>query len=392
MQCAAGGCLPRIALGASSTPLVGDPAIGADWIQRWEHYLLNSARDRHCDTETGEEIGWLVSPYLNGFYYGYLATQQDRWIAMLVDWADSWIVRAVKEPDGYPGWPKANPNGHDDGFYGDSMLGEAMALTPVVRAAALIRTTPGLRINWGPQANAYLDLATSIFEKWEARGCWRATSRGGLWVEAPFGIDRQSGLWTSEYASRETAGFSNPDNKENAIAEWLLAMYDVTGKTVYRDRAASWFGVMRSRMKPSGPEGKHFVWNYWEPAGPWDYKPDGTTKHWVGVHPNGGYYAVDTHAIVAAFDHGLVFTKDDIDRLVATNRDFMWNHEVPGAKFQRIDGGPVDARWKDSAGLLWPALVRYDRTLLEIFLANQNPASWAGMTTTPWALTQSLSD
>jgi acetyl esterase/lipase len=29
------------------------------------------------------------------------------------------------------------------------------------------------------------------------------------------------------------------------------------------------------------------LWNYWEPAGPWDYKPDGrSTKHWVGVHPN----------------------------------------------------------------------------------------------------------
>ena len=26
--------------------------------------------------------------------------------------------------------------------------------------------------------------------------------------------------------------------------------------------------------------------NYWEPAGPWDYRADGrTTKHWVGVTP-----------------------------------------------------------------------------------------------------------
>ena len=25
--------------------------------------------------ETGEELGWLVSPFLNGFYYGYMATR-----------------------------------------------------------------------------------------------------------------------------------------------------------------------------------------------------------------------------------------------------------------------------------------------------------------------------
>ena len=72
----------------------------------------------------------------------------------------------------------------------------------------------------------------------------------------------------------------------------------------------------------------------------------------------------------------LAFTKDDIDRLVATNRDFMWNDELHGARFQRIDGGQADPRWKDSPGLLWSALARYDSTLRAIFIANHNPASW----------------
>jgi len=378
-----------VGFAAQQTPLVADPAIRADWIRRWERYILNSARERRCDTETGEEIGWLISPYLNGFYYGYLATKDENWLAMLVDWADSWIVRAVKEPDGYPGWPKTNPNGHEDELFGDSMLGEAMALTPVVRAAHEILNAPDLERKWGPQAAKYLDLAERIFEKWDTRGCWRETPAGGLWVEAPFGIDRQSGQWTSEYANRKIGGFSNPDNKENAIAEWLFAMYDVTGKGVYRVRTESWFHLMRSRMNLR-EDGKYFVWNYWQPAGAWDYKPDGTAKHWVGVHPNGGYYAVDVHAIAAAFEHGLVFTKDDIGRLIATNRDFMWNHELHGAKFQRIDGGATDPRWKDSPGLLWTALTPYDSTLGAIFLANHNPASWSGMTITPWALSQTM--
>jgi hypothetical protein len=115
-------------------------------------------------------------------------------------------------------------------------------------------------------------------------------------------------------------------------------------------------------------------------------KPDGSTRHWVGVHPNGGYYAADLEGIVAAFEHGLVFTRDDIQRLIATNRDFMWNQQVEGASFQRIDGGKPDARWKDSPGLLWTVLVPYDETLRKIFLANHDPASWGGLAVTPWFL------
>jgi hypothetical protein len=89
---------------------------------------------------------------------------------------------------------------------------------------------------------------------------------------------------------------------------------------------------------------------------------------------------------VAAFEHGLVFTRDDIQRLIATNRDFMWNQQVEGASFQRIDGGKPDARWKDSPGLLWTVLVPYDETLRKIFLANHDPASWGGLAVTPWFL------
>jgi hypothetical protein len=38
----------------------------------------------------------------------------------------------------------------------------------------------------------------------------------------------------------------------------------------------------------------------------------------VGVHPNGGYYDDDTQGIVDAYEHGLVFTKADIDHLITT--------------------------------------------------------------------------
>ena len=170
---------------------------------------------------------------------------------------------------------------------------------------------PALKAKFGPQAEKYLRLADQVYEKWDRRGAWRETKDGGIIpVVLPFGIDAQTGKWTNGYEQRNAPGkgFSHPNNKANHVARWLLAMSDVTGKPVYRERAEKWFQVMKSRMKLK-PNGTYEIWNYWEPAGPWDYKPDGSPKHWVGVHPNPGYYQIDVTGIVDAHRHGLVFTR-----------------------------------------------------------------------------------
>jgi hypothetical protein len=365
-----------------------DSELVKDWLGRWEEHIVGGARERYCDREMGEELGWLMSPFLNGFYYGYKATGDVKWVERLVDWADAWVRRGIKAPDGFIGWPKGGSGGLvEEGFYTDSLLGEAMALRPVVLMAGEIRKTPVLRKPFGAQAEGYLKVADQIFDKWVARGCWREVKDGGVWVVPAFGIDKETGKWTEGYARRNEEGFSNPANKQNHIARWLVAMHEVTGKPVYRDHAEKWCRVMKSRMH-TRENGKYFVWNYWDPAGPWDFKPEGSPRHWVGVHPNGGYYQLDIEGIATVFEHGLVFTKEDIQRLIATNRDFMWNQQVTGAKFQRIDGGAADPRWKDSPGLLWTALVPYDETLRKIFVTNHNPASWGGLATTPWFLAQ----
>jgi hypothetical protein len=365
-----------------------DAATAKDWLTRWQNDILRDSRNRYCDRELGEEIGWLISPFLNGFYYGYQATRDPKWVELLADWADAWIQRGVKEPDGFLGWPKSGTGGQvAKSFLTDSLLGEAMGLRPLVLMAQEVQSARALKEKFGPRAQAWLELAARVFEKWDSRGCWREVKAGGLWVVPAFGIDPKTGGWTDGYSSRATGGFSNPDNKQNHIARWLLALHDATRKTVYRDRAEQWFRLMKSRLK-TREGGNYFVWNYWEPAGPWDYQADGSPQHWVGVHPNGGYYVIDVEGMVDAFEHGLIFTREDIQRLIATNRDFMWNHQIHGAAFQRIDGEPPDERWKNSPGVLWTPLVPYDETLRKIFLANHNPDSWSGLAVTPWFLSR----
>ncbi len=321
-------------------------------------------RTRYCDSAMGEEIGWLISPVLSGFFYGYLATGEADWMDRFVDWTDAWLRRSVTEPDGYSGWPKVGAAGTDvddlDSFYADSLLGEAMVLRPVVQAAETILKNPELDRRYGAKARKYLQVARDIFEKWDRRGAWRPVGDGMITVVLPFGIDRDSGHWTdgTKDDHARAGGFSHPNNKANLVALWLVAMADATGEQVYRDRAAAWFRVMKSRLHLQ-PDGTYRIWNYWEPAGPWDYRASGAPKHWIGVHPNGGYYEIDVDAIVAAYEHGLVFTAEDLDRLIRTAR--------------------ATARF-------WPALVPYDTTVRNHFEQTLNPKSWTGMLRVPWYL------
>jgi hypothetical protein len=245
----------------------------------------------------------------------------------------------------------------------DSLLGEAMVLRSAVLMSNEILKSPSLTQKYGAKAQGYLKLSELIYEKWDKRGAWRDTEGGGMIpVVLPFGIDQKTGQWTGGYETRNAPGmgFSHPDNKANLTACWLLAMFDATQKPVYRERAEKWFKLMKSRMKLN-KNGTYDIWNYWQPAGPWDYKPDGSTKHWVGVHPNGGYYSTDLEAIVEAFQHGMVFDKDDIDHLIAT--------------------ALADKRY-------WGALVPYDDTIQQKFEEGLKPDSWGGLASTPRYLLQ----
>ncbi len=216
-----------------------DSATARDWLARWEKNILKESGSRYCDKEMGEELGWLVSPFLSGFYYGYLATRDPKWIDLLVDWTGSVLKRAIKEPDGYLGWPKGDGSGNNSTeFSADSLLGEAMLFTPVVLLAAEILKTPALVPQYGDTAHHYLDLAAQCFYKWNSRDCWREVKDGGVWVVPAFGVDRKSPeKWSAGYAQRKTAGFTNPTNKQNSIASWLLALSDTTGDPLPRARA-----------------------------------------------------------------------------------------------------------------------------------------------------------
>jgi len=333
---AASLCQAQTALNPAMTLVKMDEAKQKEWFTLWDKEISGESKGyRTCDREMGEGIAWGMTPIMDGYYYGYMATHDTKYVDMMVDWADSLIKRAVKEPDGFVGWPSKGAAGswvdNLDDWNADSMLSEAMVFRPIVLLAGEMIKNPALKEKYRAKGESYLKLAEQLYEKWVKRGGWRETGEGGLIsVVMPYGMDPTNQKWIG-FDTRNAPGHgaSHPDNKANEVARWMLAMWDVTGKPEYKDHAERWFKVQKSRMKLKS-DGTYEIWNYWQPAGPWDYKPDGSPKHWIGVHPNGGYYWGDTRAIVAAYEHGVVFDKADIARLVATAKT-SWMDGSPGS-------------------------------------------------------------
>ncbi len=339
-----------------------DEAKQKEWLARWDKEIVSDTKGfRECDRDVGEDIAFAMVPAMDGFYYGYMATQNSKYVDMLVDWADSLIKRAVKEPDGYVGWPSKGAAGTEtdnlDAYNADSMLSDAMVFRPIVLMADEMIKNPALKEKYGAKGESYLKLAEQLYAKWVERGGWRETQDGGMIpLVLPYGMDPANRKWI-DFDTRNDPGhgFSHPDNKANGVGRWMLAMWQVTGKPEYKDRAEKWFKLQKSRMKPLD-DGTYEIWNYWQPAGPWDYKADGSTKHWVGVHPNGGYYSYDVQSIVDAYEHGVVFTKADMGRLIATAR---------------------------KTNRMWSALAPYDVEIQKHFEASENPDKWNGLASVP---------
>ena len=88
-----------------------------------------------------------------------------------------------------------------------------------------------------------------------------------------FGVDRHSpDKWSAGYEHRKTTGFSHPDNKQNLIAAWLIALYDATAATDLsrpRHRLVATHALSHDFTRENG---KYFVWNY---AGTHPAKPVG---------------------------------------------------------------------------------------------------------------------
>jgi hypothetical protein len=347
-------------------------AAGAAWSQSArpapEDYYRQLMRDTGLSRNGyGEQFCWVAHYYQPTFLRAFQAWKDVAWLDWAVCYDDFLAAKMQTGPDGYRGW--IGPYEYDGTVWCDVHVGDALLAGGMLELAEIVLKDDGLRRKYGDAARRYVELARKdVIEKWDRRGTWEEDGAVGAYRSwNHYGAPGELRDWR---ARDEVAGSSLalPFNKQNEMALVALRLYRITGEEQYRTRAEKIFAYAKSRFQYFD---QHYVWNYWEPFGARDVDVAAhKTRHWVNVHPYRDYQQREVEQMVEAYRSGIVFTREDMERMVNTNLKVMWNGDLEAPKFRNSNAtlpqAPSAAPRKDTAGALWGALAEFSPAVREL--------------------------
>jgi hypothetical protein len=317
----------------------------------------NSVRQNGLLTTSGEWFCWRAAFSAEDFLTAYLAYKNVAWLVEAEKYYDFCVSKLAKDPDGWEGWI-GPPQDDTPGIAVDAMVGDAILCATLLRFAEIVSRDPALKTRFGQKADAWIKLSTRMcWEKWNRRGCYYEDGGLGSYHGYPRAIDPKTGQWME----RPSLGLGDPLNKNYVIAIAILRLWRVTGREEYRERVEKIFARAKAVWRYFADEDR-VVWSYWIPHAPFDLEGR-APKHFVGVHPNGGYQAGEVSAFVEVYDSGLVFEQIDLERIIRTNH-WMIQDRSEG-KYRAADGSSEN-------GALWTALDRFDLGIRKAHEANLN--------------------
>ncbi|MFQ5811000.1 MAG: hypothetical protein ACE5JM_15385, partial [Armatimonadota bacterium] len=325
---------------------------------------------------SGESYFWSVGSRLTGTMNAYEYSRDPELLEAFSIYMDKVLAdRYVHptQPDVWIGWYHYQ-QGPRPRYY-MPIHGALVYYKPALRFVAAVRADEKLKARYGEQAEKYFEDITQVeFRAWDKRDCWHDFGDGTGWYtklkQYPDPVTEQL------HPLVETeAGTTLAYNKVHAMIEAFCLAYRMTGDAWYRERIEKCERFFRKRWRE---DAEHVEWNYRDFSGPWDYRTgeipadyDGATYNekptWKGwfIHPKGGYYGGDLRAIVAVYNIGLVFTRADMEKLVKTNLEFMWNGETTDPQFRGMGGIP-------NQGALWHALSQFSPKVCELWRAEMD--------------------
>ncbi len=312
---------------------------------------------------TGEGFCWHAAYAADSFVDGYQTHGDGAWLDGAARYFD-WLVSLMAVgPDGYRGF--IGPYIYDTQYWADVHVGDAILINPMLRFAEVVLGDQSLEAVHGARARRYIALAErDLMEKWDARGTWHDDGPQGAYAS----WDRYllpDDLSTWRNLPGDKSGLSLPFNKQMDMGVAALRLFRLTGNAAHRVRAEKIFALFRARLRLF--EGG-YVWNYWEPLGPWDIDLDQQRiRHWVNVHPTRNYQSREVASIVEAYHTGIVFTRQDIERIIHTNIENMWNGDRDKPRWRNAGlGGLWTPQPEGRAGTLWTALGDFDARVRQL--------------------------
>ncbi len=315
---------------------------------QWESYMERILPEWSAHKDYyNESLGWQEAPMLRGLVAGYKYSGDQKWLRHMADQVDVLMDR-IEVENGAPGW-------------GDSITGEALIMEPIFEFIHAVQTGPDMPEDLKAKAAGYLEaLEPGMIVKWDERGAWQDTAMG-----------------CGTYCPRITL----PHNKNAHSAVMLLAAASVTPsderRAEYLDKALKLARRWRKHLKLAGD---HYIWHYWDPAGPWDYDETGVKHHWVNLEHR-GYGASDTAFVARAYDHGLVFTREEVEMHCRTFLKEIWNGDMENPVYTAQ--GTFNPDYVRSG--IYTELARFDPTIMALWgkFVKADPQSWRGMNAVP---------
>ncbi|MBN2584011.1 MAG: hypothetical protein JXL80_13180 [Planctomycetes bacterium] len=301
---------------------------------------------------TGEQFCWYAAYSAETFLDGYEAFGNPKWLEAAEKFFDFYLSKLQKDPDGYEGWIGDPISEKGTELATDAVVGDAVLCAPLVRFAEIVQADSKLKSRFGAKAKRYVDLATRIcWDKWNRRDCYYEDAAGwGSYHTYGKLVDVKTNKWVD----RPSRTISENLNKHYSVSIVLLRLWRVTGKPEYRERVLKVYGRAKTMWRYY-PDEDRIVWNFWMPHGPYDIEGS-APKSWVGVHSSRpGYQAGETADFVEVYDSGLVYEREDLQRMIRTNH---WM--IAAGKWRSADG-------TTDAGQLWPALARFDPQIRAVY-------------------------
>lgn len=386
------GRLPLGGLAAAEPP---PPPVKPAELKPFHHNIVGAATYHKTHGGHGEMFAWKAAYHLNDWLPSYQISQDRSWLDSAVKVFDFLLDLRVAGPDGFKGWIGGGA------LWEDSLVGDGILYNQMLAFAELVLKDKTLVAVYGEAAKRYMAIfRRDFFEKWDARGTWHEDGPYGAYTQWDMFCNETDLTSWKKHPELRQVGVSQPFNKQNTAAECLLKLYRITGEAAPRARAQKIYAFMKSRMQLVDG---YYVWNYWEPFGPWDVDLEKKiTRHWMGTHPFRNYQAGEIGQIVEAYNTGVVFDQRDLEMILNTNLKAMWNQDKAAPRFAnsnaRLPANPQSPEeqkaaaeeakknvysegGKKSAGCLWSALCQFDQTIRDLYAtqlqANKNAVAKA---------------
>ena len=155
-----------------------------------------------------------------------------------------------------------------------------------------------------------------------------------------------------------------PHNQYLAITEAFMLLAQATGNADYEVRAGLLATAFRNSLRPVGTA---FEWDYWNPK----LSTDGTPS-WSPSVEDTSHGGLDVAAAIRGYETGIVFDRADMDCLVSTLLDVMWDQNTTDPNIGDRVNTSAGTLYKYNTGSNWNRLGMFDplaysvvRTLFE---------------------------